>query len=69
MKMKKDNTIKEIKVEESRYSKGVGGESEMSRNIREQIVDIGIKSGFKIMSDWSPNDLMLEYKIRKSIYQ
>ena len=64
----KSDLKEKIKFEESRYSKGTGGESEKSRSIREKIVDIGIKAGFKIMSDWSPEDLRLNFNLRKNIF-
>ena len=64
----KSELKEKIKIEESRYSKGIGGETELSRKIRKKIVDIGIKAGFKIKSDWSPEDLILEYRLRKNIF-
>lgn len=64
----KSDLKEKIKFEESLYSKGTGGESEKSKVIRKKVVDIGIKAGFKIMSDWSPEDLILEYTLRKNIF-
>lgn len=53
--------------EQKKYSKGAGGESVKSKFVREKLVKIGEKAGFSVYSDWSPEDLNLDFKLRKKI--
>lgn len=54
-------------LEQKQYTKGAGGENVKTKIIREKLVKIGEKVGFTVYSDWSPEDLNFEFKLRKSI--
>ena len=65
----KEDLKKSIILGKTKYSKGIGGESKNVKKIREKIISIGEKVGFTIRTDWSPDDLKLDFKLRNNIFK
>lgn len=53
-----------FKFEKKKLSKGVGGESEAIKPIRDKLTHLGEIAGFNVYHDWSSEDLYYDYQLR-----